>query len=131
MRVGFGDLEAVRFTVTLRAALDVPGALTLIGGQLTITDDLTITGPGAERAASLAAIGDGGANNPSLVAWRGGSGRPTRSGPGASPTDSRPCTSVPRGLELGLWRPTPPTFTPGAGLQFATMKPWVRATRAG
>jgi len=26
---------------------------------------------------------------------------------------------------VGVWRPTPPTNTPGAGVQFATMTPWV------
>ena len=44
---------------------------------------------GAKRAASLAAIGDGGGGQSVArgVAW--GSRSPTRSGPGAAPTDSR------------------------------------------
>jgi hypothetical protein len=29
------------------------------------------------------------------------------------------------GSEPGQWRPTPPAFAPGAGLQLATMTPWV------
>ena len=29
------------------------------------------------------------------------------------------------GTATGQWRPTPPAFLPGAGLQFATMTPWV------
>lgn len=27
-------------------------------------------------------------------------------------------------LDVGRWRPTPPAFLPGAGVQFATMTPW-------
>jgi hypothetical protein len=29
------------------------------------------------------------------------------------------------GLSVGMWRPTPPAMAPGAGPQFAYMKPWV------
>jgi len=32
------------------------------------------------------------------------------------------------GTNLGEWRPTPPAFVPGAGLQFATMTPWAIAS---
>ena len=28
-------------------------------------------------------------------------------------------------IAVGVWRPTPPAFAPGAGSQFATMTPWV------
>src|SRR5262249_59361665 len=31
------------------------------------------------------------------------------------------------GDAVGVWRPTPPGFLPGAGPQFATMTPWVIA----
>lgn len=29
------------------------------------------------------------------------------------------------GMRIGQWRPTPPNNAPGAGVQFATMRPWV------
>jgi hypothetical protein len=77
----------------------------------------------AKRAASLAAIPDGPPKErgiqwgqtvaAGILAWR--------STDGFAP----PPPPFLGGLAVGQWRPTPPTFLPGAGPQFAYMTPWV------
>jgi hypothetical protein len=84
---------------------------------------------GAKRAASLAAIGDGGGGQSvargvawgqqvadEIWAWRSTDGSAT------------PLPPFLGGLEPGQWRPTPPAFAPGAVPQFATMTPWAIET---
>lgn len=84
---------------------------------------------GAKRAASLAAIGDGGGGQSVArgVAWGQQVADATwdwRSTDGFT----TPLPPFLGSLEDGQWRPTPPAFAPGAGLQFATMTPWAIAT---
>ena len=77
----------------------------------------------AKRAASLAAIPDGPPKQlgiewgqtvaAAILAWR--------STDGFAP----PPPPFLGGPAVGQWRPTPPTFLPGAGPQFAYMTPWV------
>ncbi len=83
---------------------------------------------GDKRTESLAAIGHGGGGQSvargvawgqrvadEIWAWRSADGFTT------------PLPPFLGSLEDGQWRPTPPAFAPGAGVQFATMTPWVIA----
>jgi hypothetical protein len=80
---------------------------------------------GAKRTASLDAISNGSNGNSverglawgqdvaeAILAWRSTDGF----------TPAPPAFNG--GTDVGEWRPTPPTFTSGAGPQFATMTPW-------
>jgi hypothetical protein len=77
----------------------------------------------AKRAASLAAIGDGGESMRRGLAWGQSVADALlawRSTDGFTPTPPPYMGSD----ALGKWRPTPPMFLPGAVPQFATMQPW-------
>src|SRR4051794_37109952 len=77
----------------------------------------------AKRAASLAAIGDGGESIRRGLAWGqfvADAILAWRSTDGFAPAPPPYLGSD----EPGKWRPTPPAFAPGAVPQFATMAPW-------
>jgi hypothetical protein len=76
-----------------------------------------------KRAASLAAIADGGKSIERGVAWGQAVAQAILDWRSTDGFTSAPPPYL-GGSDVGQWRPTPPLFLPGLMPQFATMTPW-------